>query len=405
MSEYQVTLPKLGESILSATIVQWFKKVGDRIEKDEPLLEVATDKVNSEIPSPAAGIIGEIFADVDVELDVGAPLAAIRTEGASSNEAQRPVSAPVLEKPREVVAASSGCTSSFFSPVVLKLAEEHRISMEELKKIPATGVGGRVSKRDLENYLESKKTAPQVAVQEIIPEHGTPPAEIERVKMSTLRKAIADNMVRSFYEAPHATLITEVDVTDILKVIQKEKEAFFERHNAKLTITSFIGRAIGKALFAYPLLNSSLEKDTIVVKKFVNLGIAVSVPQGLIVPVVKNCEKLGLTTLAKKIHELSQKARSGGLALSDIQEGTISMTNFGMTGVLMGVPIIRYPEVAIIGIGAVHKKVVVMENDQFGIRSMMHVSLTFDHRILDGIYGCEFLAQLKKHIEEDLKVD
>lgn len=398
--EYKVALPKLGESIVSATVVQWFKAVGDRVERDEPLLEVSTDKVNSEIPSPVAGTLQEICAEADQELDVGETLAVIRVSAKFA-----PTESKVVSMPTEEMAPSEN-KSSFFSPVVLRLAEEHNVSLQELQNIPATGVGGRVSKKDLEAYLEKKKTAPApTPVCAHKEQKASGSNSTERVKMTGLRKAIADNMVRSFYEAPHATLITEVDVTGVMNLIQKEKEAFFAKHNTKLTITSFIARAIAKALKSYPLINSSLEGDTIVLKHFVNLGIAVSIPQGLVVPVIKHCEGKSLSELASTIGDLSQKARNGNLAIGDVQEGTISLTNFGMTGVLMGVPIIRYPEVAIIGVGAIHKKVVVLENDLFGVRSMMHMSLTFDHRILDGIYGCEFLALLQKHIEKDLHLD
>ena len=227
-----------------------------------------------------------------------------------------------------------------------------------------------------------------------------PPREgIERVKMNPLRKAIAENMVRSFYEAPHATLITEVDVTAPLKYIAKEKESFFAKTGTKLTITGLIAQAITKALKDYPLLNSSLEQDTIVIKKHVNLGIAVSIEQGVMVPVIRHCDSLSLEEIAKAISELSIKARSQKLTHDEVKDGTITLTNFGMTGVQIGIPIIRFPEVAIVGLGAIQRKIIPLEDDSLAIRSMMHISLTFDHRVLDGIYGCDFLTSLKKHIE------
>ena len=219
--------------------------------------------------------------------------------------------------------------------------------------------------------------------------------------MSGMRKAIADNMVRSFYEAPHATLITEIDVTPVLDLIHNNKEEFVKKHNVKLTITSFVARAITAALKEYPFINSSLDQDTIVVKRFINLGIAVSVDQGIMVPVIKHCQRLSLVEIARALQEISHKARNNSLQPSDVQEGTITLTNFGMSGVAIGIPIIRYPEVAIIGIGAIQKKVAVLENDAFGIRSMMHASLTFDHRVLDGMYGCGFLNAFKNHLEND----
>lgn len=388
--EFKVTLPKLGESILSATIVQWFKKPGDPVNLDEPLLEVSTDKVNSEIPSPVAGIVKELLAQTEEELKVGDPLAIIALQSSSATK-----TAPILSHAAPSAQQQSGSNEmrDFFSPALLRLAREQDIPLDELEKIPATGSGGRLTKKDLEAYIETKT-------------QGCPykksAAEVERVKMTGIRKAIADNMVRSFYQAPHATLVHEIDVTGVLQTIQKEKDKFLTEHGTKLTITSFVARAIARALQEYPLINSSLEEDMIVVKRFVNLGIAVSVDQGIMVPVIKQCQKMTLAEIAKEIQSLSTKARTGSLTPADVAEGTISLTNFGMSGVMIGVPIIRYPEVAIVGIGAVHKKPVVIENDQIAVRSMMHLSLTFDHRVLDGMYGCAFLSALKKHLEEDL---
>ncbi|MFS8563615.1 MAG: 2-oxo acid dehydrogenase subunit E2 [Rhabdochlamydiaceae bacterium] len=390
--EYKVTLPKLGESIVSATIVQWFKKEGDTVNLDEPLLEVSTDKVNSEIPAPAAGVITSITAAPDQELQVGDLLATIQLH--AGHHADAPLQAAIQKQPSP--ATTTGDMKDVFSPALLRLAREQGISLEELERIPSTGAAGRLTKRDVEIYLENKKP----------PEKNCPfkqsnAPDIERVKMSGMRKAIADNMVRSFYEAPHATLITEVDVTDIVKLIQKEKEAFLAKNGVKLTITAFAARAIAKALREYPLLNSSLEGDTICVKRFVNIGIAVSVDQGIMVPVVKNCQTISFAEMAKNIGDLSSRARAGTLAPHEVQDGTITLTNFGISGVEIGIPIIRHTEVAIVGMGAIHKKVVVLEDDLFGVRSMMNISLSFDHRVLDGMYGCGFLKALKEHLEKD----
>ncbi len=398
--EYQVTLPKLGESIVSATIVQWFKKEGDQINLDEPLLEVSTDKVNSEIPSPVSGTLHKILASPDQELQVGELLAVIRI-------AQDPAGALVDNEPRMTVevkreAAPAGSEmQGFFSPALLRLARENNISLDELEKIPTSGAGGRLSKRDLELYIESRTTPKNKPCPMMTKSLST---DVERIKMTGMRKAIADNMVRSFYEAPHATLITEVDVTSIIQMIQKEKEDFLAKHGSKLTITSFVARAISKALKEYPYLNSSLEDDTIVVKKFVNLGIAVSVDQGIMVPVVKNCQDKSISELAKAIGDVSSRARSGKLSPADVQDGTITLTNFGISGVMMGIPIIRYPEVAILGLGAIQKKVVALDDDTMAVRSVMHVSLTFDHRVIDGMYGCGFLNSLKEHLEKDATI-
>ena len=278
---------------------------------------------------------------------------------------------------------------TFLSPAVLRLLQEKKIPLGELDKIPRSGQGGRLTKQDVEGYCPLKVSVA---------------AGVERVKMTGLRKAIAENMVKSFYEAPHASLITEVDVTRLMKLIAENKQAFLQKHGAKLTITAFVGRALCRALQVYPLINSSLENDTIVMKRFVNLGIAVSVDQGVMVPVIRNCQSLELSEISKQISQLAEKARSQRLSPQDVQDGSVTMTNFGMTGTMIGIPIIRYPEVAIVGLGAIVKKVAAMPDDSIAIRSVMHVSLTFDHRVLDGLYGCGFLAELKKHLEEDVSL-
>lgn len=385
--EVKILLPKLGESIQSATVVQWFKKEGDRVEEDEPLLEVTTDKVNSEIPSTAAGILAKILARPDQEIEVGEPLCVI-----SSSNTQPSYEAASNTPVKEKVHTES---SDYLSPAVLRLAREKGISLEQLEKMQGTGSGGRVSKKDLESFLENKKSS-KTHTPSVSSDHD----KVEVVKMSTMRKAIAENMVRSFYEAPHASLVTEVDVTSIVNEIALKKDAFVKEHGYKLTITSYIAKAIAEAVQEFPFINSSLEKDSIVVKRFVNLGIAVSVEQGIMVPVIRNCQAKSLEEIAEGVSALSQKAREGNLVVSDTKDGTITMTNFGMSGTLIGIPIIRFPEVAIIGIGAISKKVAVLEDDSFAIRKIMHVSLTFDHRVIDGMYGCGFLNALKKYIEQ-----
>lgn len=392
--EIKVTLPKLGESILGATVVRWFKQIGEMVERDEALLEVSTDKVNSEIPSPASGVLAVIHAQVDQELKVGELLATLIVEkGAHAASPAKPI-AP--EEKQESVSEMR----DFFSPAVLRLAREQGIPFEELDQIRGTGLGGRITKQDLEHHVAKRKEPKTCPMRKAVVEPLT--SDVERLKMTGMRKAIAENMTRSFYEAPHATLVTEVDVTECLRFIQKEKEPFFAKHGFKLTITSCVARALVKALQEYPLINSSLEGDTILVKRFVNLGIAVSIDQGLIVPVIKHCQRMSLIEIAKAIGEVSQKAKASQLTPEHVTEGTITMTNFGMSGVQIGIPIIRYPEVAIVGVGAIHKRVVPMEQDVIAVRSLLNVSLTFDHRVLDGMYGCGFLGALKKHLEDEM---
>lgn len=382
MSEkVKITLPKLGESIVSATVVQWFKKKGDPVHLDEPLLEVSTDKVNSEIPAPFAGTLEEIYAEVDQEIAVGEPLALLSTE--------QPHNIPSSEEIKEEKSFSEDTSQQdVLSPAVIRLLQEHKISLDQVATIPRTGEGGRLTKKDIENFV-SKKKCPKSAV-----------LEVEKFPMSPMRKAIAQNMVKSFYEAPHASLITEVDVTEALKQIQEKKEAFFKEHKVKLTITSLIAWAMSRALKDYPLLNASLDQETILVKRYVNLGIAVSVDQGVMVPVIHGCEKKSVVEIAKVLASLAEKTRSNTLSAEETKEGTITLTNFGMTGTEIGIPIIRYPEVAILGLGAISKKVAVQEDDSIAIRSKTFISLTFDHRVLDGIYGCNFLHEVKAKLEK-----
>lgn len=388
--DYEVTLPKLGESILNATIVQWFKKEGDAIKKDEPLLEVATDKVNSEIPSPVSGILKKIYAAADQELVVGDKLCLISQQTTTAETVQK----TTITHTEETDEGSD--QKDYYSPAVLRLARELKIPFETLEKMSGTGAGGRVTKKDLEEFASKKTSCPK----------AIPSGEgIEHIKMGPLRKAISQSVTRSYQEVPPASLIQEIDVTEVLATIQKEKESFFKKHQAKLSITSFLARAITRALKEFPWLNASLHEDTIVVKHFINLGIAVSVEKGVIIPVIRNCEKLSLSDIAKKVQEFAKNARTSSLHPDDVQEGTITMTNFGMAGIKIGLPILRYPEVAIIGIGGISNEVKVLENGEFGVRAIMNITLTFDHRVIDGMYGCGFLNALKTHLEKDLSID
>ncbi len=381
-----ITLPKLGESITQATVVKWLKKTGDEVKRDEPLVEVSTDKVNSEIPAPQGGILLEILANEEEEIEVGAPLALLCSR--ESNLAQEPLKACSRSQSPPIASCTKG-KEEIFSPAVLRLAQSEGIPFEKLRTIPGSGEGGRITKKDVENYLSKGVSSPPLV--------GKPLEE--RVKMSGLRKTIADNMVRSFYEAPHASIVHEADVTELFDLMAKEKERFQEVHEVKLTFTSFLLQALTKTLQQFPLLNASLEGETIVIKRYINIGVAVHIEGGLIVPVIKNCEERNLVSIAKSLADLSARARAGKLSPDDVTEGTITLTNFGMTGALLGTPIIRYPEVAILGAGAIQKRLVVKDDGTMAIRQMLYLSLTFDHRIIDGIYGCQFLAAFKQHLE------
>jgi 2-oxoglutarate dehydrogenase E2 component (dihydrolipoamide succinyltransferase) len=385
--EFIVQLPKLGESITSATIVQWFKKVGDHVKLDEPLVEVSTDKVNSEIPSPVTGIIKKINGAINQELDVGSELCVIETgtvQGVALNSDS--TSETIQKAPQE--SASSSQNSDFFSPAVVSFAQSHSISFEDLKKIKGTGEGGRVTKKDVESFAASKKSLSKIEA---------PSVEIkgQRLKMDPMRKAIADNMVKSFYTAPHASLIESLDVTDILDWIEKNKAQFYQQHSVKISLTAFIALACAKALKAYPLLNSQVQGDEIVIKDHVNLGLAVSVGSGLLVPVIAACEDFTLIEMAKSIADKAARARDGKLMPVEVKEGSFTLTNFGMGGVQIGMPIIRFPEVAIVAVGTINKACVPLDDKTIGIRSMVTMTLTFDHRVVDGLYGCGYINAVK----------
>lgn len=389
--EYRLQLPKLGESIVQATVIQWFKKEGDWVKLDEPLLEVATDKVNSEIPSPVSGILTRISVLKDQDINVGDELAVIElNESLEKKESFRNLQekTPSLEEGMH----------NIFSPAVLKLISEHHLSQDELATIRPTGLGKRLTKRDLENYLENRNSVSKKTclLEETIKSSRD---EFTKIKMSPLRKTIADNMIQSVSKIPHATLITEIDVTSNMKWIEENKEIFLKQHQTKLTMTSLIAQAFSKTLKLYPLLNSSLEGDDIIVKNCVNLGIAVSVEQGVLVPIIYKCEDKTILEIAQSIQDLSFRCRSQKLNPSETRGGTVTLTNFGASGILQGIPIIRYPEAAILAIGAIQKKIVVL-NDAFVIVSVMNVSLTFDHRIIDGIYGCEFLKKFEENLHK-----
>jgi 2-oxoglutarate dehydrogenase E2 component (dihydrolipoamide succinyltransferase) len=386
--EIEVRLPKLGESIVSATIVRWLKAEGDRVNRDEALLEVATDKVNSEIPSPVSGTLTRIIAQPDQELDVGGLLATISTS------AQATAARPERVTPQRPPSARDESMVASLSPAVMRLAQQEGLSMEALQKIRGTGSGGRITRSDVEGYLATQRKPAAAA------EPSKPSLEgVERVPMGPMRKAIADKMVRSFYQAPHASLIAEIDVTNAMRQIERERDFYLKEHGVKLTLTTFFVQAVAAAVNRYPLLNASLEDDHILLKRYVNVGIAVSVEKGILVPVIPNCEERSRISVARALGDLAARAREGRLAPDEVKNGTITITNFGMSGITMGIPIIHYPEVAIIGMGAAQKKLSVMPDDSIAIRHCMMVTLTFDHRVIDGMYGCGFLAALKEALE------
>lgn len=376
MSEVEILLPKLGESIVSATVIQWLKKEGDVVVVDDPIVEVATDKVNSEIPSPYSGTLVRCIAAVDEVVEVGAALAVIETAD----------SAQTSEIPRCGVEPAQGgaeASSGFLSPAVLRLAQEKGISVEQLEQMKGSGRGGRVTKRDVESY----KKGPQITLEE-----GD-----ERRPMSPMRRAIADAMVRSKREAPHAYLVREIDMTDTLKEIRETREAFKKEHGSKLTLTSYLLRAIGRAAKIHSEVNAVLDGGDIVVRGSVNIGIAVEVPDGLLVPVVRSCHEKDLPRLATELADLAMRAREGRLEPNEVQGGTITLTNFGMSGAAIGFPILRAPETAIIGVGALTEAPRVVDG-QVVVRNVMQVTLGFDHRTLDGMAAGAFLKEISDQL-------
>ena len=422
-------MPKLGESITEGTIVSWSVQVGDVIREDDVLFEVNTAKVSAEIPSPVAGRIVEILFKEGDTVAVGTVVAVVDMGGddepsepsaGTKESVKAPVAdntgagtspVPVQELPKAQAAGSEN--ERWYSPVVLQLAREARILQEELDRIPGTGYQGRLSKKDIKQYIIQKQngaagvaaTKPAVAaVSQSSPVTATSVAEgIEVKEMDRVRRMIADHMVMSKHTSPHVTTLVEVDMTKLVKWREKNKEAFFKREGVKLTYMPAITEATAKALVAYPQVNVSVEGYNILFKKHINVGIAVSQNDGnLIVPVVHDADRLNLSGLAIAIDGLAAKARINKLMPDDIAGGTFTITNFGTFKSLFGTPIINQPQVAILGVGVIEKKPAVMETpegDVIAIRHKMYLSLSYDHRVVDGALGGNFLYFIKNYLE------
>jgi 2-oxoglutarate dehydrogenase E2 component (dihydrolipoamide succinyltransferase) len=414
-----MVMPKMGESITEGTIIKWLKNVGDVVEKDEIILEISTDKVDSEIPTPVGGKIVELLAQENDTVEVGSVIARIETEGdtdqaaSPSPEAEQIEPAPVVEKaatpePKpeiqpaasEEVKEEKSESTKFFSPVVLNIARTEGISPQELDSIEGSGVGGRVTKKDVLNYLKNRQsgtptpppTAPPVSSPTVAGEG------VEIIPMDHIRKKIAEHMVKTVHTAAHVGLYIEIDMLNVHRIRQASKENFLRKEGIKLTFMPFISEAVVKTLKEFPLVNSSIEDDNIVIKHFINLGIAVDTDQGLIVPVIKNTDALNLVGIARAINDLAARARNRKLKPDEVSGGTFSISNFGVFGTKIGFPLINQPQVAILGVGGLEKRAVVVD-DAIAIRPMMDVSLTFDHRLIDGALGARFLQRLKENLE------
>ena len=471
MAIVDLVMPKLGESIMEATILKWNKQIGDNIAVDETVLEIATDKVDTEVPAPFAGKLVEICFQVNDVAPIGSVLAKIEVAGENNAVANAIVEtpaplptaapAPIVEEiesipyvpaaPINTAPQETGNTEArFYSPLVLNIAQSEGISLSDLEKIPGTGSGGRVSKKDILNWVAAKKSGTNanvvtpaaaelnssavvpVANQNVVATNQAPASTVapttltsastsastsatsnpagvvlsgasEIIEMDRMRKLIAKHMVDSVQTSPHVTSFSEADVTNLVQWRNNNKAAFEKREGTKLTFTPLIVECLVAAMKKFPLINSSLDGDKIIIKKDFNIGMATALPNGnLIVPVIKGADQLNLVGLSKSINSLADAARNNKLKPDDTQNGTFTFTNVGTFGSLMGTPIINQPQVAIIAVGAIKKRVAVIETpsgDSMAIRHMMYLSLSYDHRIIDGSVGASFLTEVANQLE------
>ncbi len=432
MSTFEILMPKMGESVEEATITKWFVSVGDKIEEDDVLLEIATDKVDSEIPSPVAGTVKEILYETDALVAVGKPVAIIALEGEEGDD-EAPVASgetKIEESVTKVIAENSSQTESdysksdrFYSPLVKSIAKEEGVSLTELDSIKGSGKDNRVTKEDILSYLKNKgqsgapaakaaepvkaeqpKAAPAAAP---VPTPQKPPvsigAEDDIVEMDRMRKLIADHMVMSKHVSPHVTAVVEVDMTNIVLWRNKNKVEFEKKYGEKITFTPIFFEAVAKALRDFPGINASVDGDKIIYRKNVNIGMAVALPSGnLIVPVIKQADHKNLPGLAADVNRLAGLARNNKLSPDDIQGGTFTITNFGSFKNIIGTPIINQPQVAILATGSIEKKPAVIETptgDVIGIRQKMFLSISYDHRIVDGALGGNFVRRVGDYLE------
>jgi 2-oxoglutarate dehydrogenase E2 component (dihydrolipoamide succinyltransferase) len=424
-------MPKMGESVEEATITKWFVKEGDTIVEDEVLLEIATDKVDSEIPSPVAGTVKEIRFSVDDVVAVGTVIASIVMEGEDGEPEEKSVpsekaastaqSAPKTQSAKPPIEAeglnleaqdSEATSDRFYSPLVRSIAKEEGISLSELDKISGTGKEGRVTKNDILTHLENRKSAPKESAvkAEVSTKPAAPKQEVKAgasdvvVEMDRMRKLIADHMVMSKQVSPHVTSVVEADVTNLVLWRNRMKDEFQKKYGEKLTFMPLFAEAVARALRDFPGVNASVSGDNIILKKNVNVGMAVALPSGnLIGPVVKQADQKNLAGLAADINRLANAARENKLSPDDIQGGTFTITNFGSFQNIIGTPIINQPQVAILATGAIEKKPAVLETptgDVIAIRHKMYLSLSYDHRVVDGALGGFFLKRIADYLEK-----
>ncbi|MDX9789600.1 MAG: 2-oxoglutarate dehydrogenase, E2 component, dihydrolipoamide succinyltransferase [Candidatus Kapaibacterium sp.] len=440
-SAVDVVMPKMGESLQEGTVIKWLKKVGDKIERDEMILEISTDKVDTEVPSPVSGTLSEIIANEGDTVEVGVVIARIATgnvqvQTAADLPASQASSAPVASQPsapaapatsNEVVVPVQGGTieiptrkdDKFFSPLVRTMAKEHGVTLEELMQIKGSGVQNRVTKDDLNNYLNSRTAKPATqaapaakAAAKPASVPATPKApsypvasgdDVEIIPMDRIRQLISEHMVYSKHTSAHVTSVAEVDVTNIVNFRNKHKDAFQKQEGFKLTYTPFFAKAAVDAIRQFPMVNVSVDGKNILRHKRINLGIATALPDGnLIVPVIKSSEVLNITGLARSVNDLASRARNKKLLPDEIQGGTFTLTNVGTFGTLFGTPVINQPQCGIFGVGAIKKRPMVKEvegNDLILVRHMMYCSITYDHRVIDGMLAGQTLAAFVKSLE------
>ncbi|MCB0388123.1 MAG: 2-oxo acid dehydrogenase subunit E2 [Winogradskyella sp.] len=429
MAKFELKLPKMGESVAEATITSWLKEVGDTIEADEAVLEIATDKVDSEVPSEVEGVLVEKLFNVDDVVQVGQVIAIIETEGQGSAETAAPKAeskpdavadqaavaqvAQTVETAKETVTAISSSEERFYSPLVKNIAKKEGISQAELDAISGTGKDGRVTKNDILAHLESRSSAPQPTKAPEAPKAA--PAKTEKtapvvasgddeiIEMTRMGKIIAHHMVESVQTSAHVQSFIEADVTKIWNWRKKVKDAFAKREGENLTFTPIFMEAVAKALRDFPMMNISVQGDTIIKKKHINLGMAAALGDGnLIVPVIKDADQLNLVGMTKKVNDLANRARLNQLKPDDIQGGTYTVTNVGTFGSIMGTPIINQPQVGILALGAIRKVPAVVETpegDFIGIRYKMFLSHSYDHRVVNGALGGQFVKAVKDYLE------
>ncbi len=430
----EVVMPKMGESITEGTVIAWHKQPGDEVEEDEILLEIGTDKVDTDVPSPAAGVLREILVDENETVDVGTPLAIIATGEAVEEAAETEPSEPSEAREEPAPAASGdgavmepagdiprkGSDGRFFSPLVRSIAEKEGLSVEELESIEGSGREGRVTKEDVLEYVEqrSKKTDGRSKKEKEAPREPASPrpvaealsgddgyeGRVEVSKMDRMRQIIAEHMVRSKATSAHVTSFAEADVTNLVKFREARKQDFLKREGVKLTYTPFFVQAAVDALRGHPLLNASVSEDEIVIKKDLHIGIAVAIEKrGLVAPVIRDAGQKSLSGLAHAAADMAERARNKQLQPDELQGGTFTITNIGSLGSLMGTPIINQPQVAILAVGAIKKRPVVIEDPDLGdiiaVRHMVYLSLSYDHRIIDGAMGASFLQQFVQALE------